>query len=137
MPDISFDTVAFFEIILGGFMAVWVFRYFAGSERKYSEFEWFGLSAFWGLVILALWNSFAQLTPELQTQTNELLKNPFATGLTLSTFFSVILGYVAARLVHFRFWRYVMNFFGKGGEDDSGDIGLLAKDLFRIFKNRD
>ena len=134
MPGISFDTITFFEIILCGFIAVWVFRHFTNSEKKYAEFEWFGLSAFWGLSILALWNSIAMLNPDLQVQTSELLKNPFSTGLTLSTF-SIILGYGASRVIRLRIWNYVIKFFGKNGKDESGDIDLLFRKILNLFKD--
>ena len=43
----SFEQT-FFYIGLSGFMAVWTFRKTVRRADKLSEFEYIGLSAFWG-----------------------------------------------------------------------------------------
>ena len=93
----TLDTLTFFEIILSGFMAIWTFRHFTNKNKVYSEFEWFGLSVFWGLIIIAV---VAQLPyPKM----SELLSNPLATGLVTSIL-GVILGYLATEFLRLLYW---------------------------------
>ena len=46
------DSYNFFLIILTGFVIVWSFRKTMGQKEKISDFEYLGLSAFWGTVTL-------------------------------------------------------------------------------------
>lgn len=83
----SFEAFTYFEIILAGFVAVWTFRHFSKSQAKISDFEYLGWSSFWGLVLLVIMEGILKNYPKL----NELIANPFATGLFLSIF-GIILG---------------------------------------------
>ncbi len=87
----TIDTIMFFEIILSGFITVWTFRYFTRSDKKITEFEWFGSSAFWGLIIVGIIASFKSY-PDI----NGLISNPFAMGLVGSVF-GVIIGFVGSK----------------------------------------
>ena len=92
----TLDTMTFFEIVLSGFMTVWTFHHFSKSDKKYAEFEWLGLSTFWGLVIITTVTWLLKSYPNL----NDLLANPFATGLVTS-FFGIILGFVGGKISRF------------------------------------
>ena len=114
MPPV--DTIWFFEVFLSGFMTVWTFRYFSNIKEKYAEFEWLALSAFWGLFMLAL----IGLLPDKE-QIKNLLMNPFAAGLILSVF-GLIVGYAGSRIRRIKWFKWVINFLGKGKKDKSEDI---------------
>jgi hypothetical protein len=95
----SFDTYSFFLVGLSGFMTVWTFRYFTGS-KKTAEFEYVGLSAFWGLVMLVIWESLPKAHPE---QITELLSNPYAAGFVLSLL-GALVGYAGSEAVKLIKW---------------------------------
>jgi hypothetical protein len=86
------ETLTFFYVALSGFMAIWTFRYFTNRKERTSEFEWLGLSIFWGLAILACLNSIT----DIPTRT-KLLQNPLLAGFTLS-FLGIVFGYGASYL---------------------------------------
>jgi hypothetical protein len=110
----TIDTFVFYELALSGFIAVWIFRYFTGRKEKNSEFEWLGLSAFWGLVILIIVEAIH--LPEQQLK--DLLGNPFAAGLALSTF-GIVLGYMGSRFVRIKLFKRLITYLGKDSEDQS------------------
>lgn len=63
-------------------MTVWVFRKTVKSKEKLGEFEYIGFSAFWGIILIALYNSVRAHFPS--SPTADLFSNPFAAGLCLS-----------------------------------------------------
>jgi len=115
------DIQWFFEIFMAGFMTVWSFRYFSGSKEKYSEFEWFALSAFWGIVIIGL----IPLFPNSQ-ETKDLINNPFETGFTFS-FVGLFIGYAGSRIARMKKFKSLMVFLGKGGQDQSEELSFRKK----------
>lgn len=77
--NMEFDTEIFFLIVLSGFITVWTFRYFTGL-KKTGDFEYLGLSAFWGLfniIVLEL------LLLNDKTKISQSLANPYAAGFVL------------------------------------------------------
>lgn len=113
--DFPIETATFFYVVLSGFMAVWTFRYFTNRKEKYSEFEWFGLSVFWGLAILGVFG----MAPEASK--TEILENPLTTGFLLS-FFGIFFGYSLSRFSRLGWLSAISRFFGKDGRDKSRDI---------------
>ena len=111
------DTQWFFEIFLAGFVTVWVFRYFTNNDKKYAEFEWFALSAFWGIFVIGIVGSI----PHIQDQLKDIFANPFATGTAMS-FFGAIVGYSGSRILRFKWFKWLLNYLGKTGGDKSGKI---------------
>jgi len=93
----SFETFTYFQIILAGFVTVWSYRYFNKSQAKITDFEYLGWSSFWGLVLLAGLEFVLKTYPKL----NELISNPFATGLLLSVF-GFFLAFVVCNFRSFR-----------------------------------
>lgn len=80
----NFEAYSYFAIILSGFVAVWTYRHFVKSQAKITEFEYLGWSAFWGLIIIVLFQLWAKLINFNTPAFNEIFKNPFATGLLMS-----------------------------------------------------
>jgi hypothetical protein len=64
IPDqlLTFDSFYFLLFIIPGFITVWTFRSLSKTQSK-SDFEYFALSAFWGLVmfIIFLYTSKAKI----------------------------------------------------------------------------
>ncbi len=112
------DTLTFFYVALCGFMTVWTFRYFTNRKEKYSEFEWLGLSAFWGVAVLGLWG----MIPD-STEKTKIFANPFAAGFMLS-FVGILLGYGASRISKMGWFAWLFKFLGRDGRDKSGNIPL-------------
>jgi hypothetical protein len=54
MENIQISELHFLIFIIPGFLMVWCFRKFTHKEIK-SDFELIGLSVFWGLINLLLW----------------------------------------------------------------------------------
>jgi hypothetical protein len=122
----SVDTQWFFYVFLAGFMAVKTFRYFSVSKEKYSEFEWFALSAFFGIQVIMLFN----MLPE-QEEAKKILSNPLGTGAFLS-FIAIFSGYGASRVTRTSFFKFVMECLGKdGGRDRSADLRSFFRRLIR------
>lgn len=115
MPTDLVDTMWFFEIFLGGFITVWTFRYFSSSKEKYAEFEWFALSAFWGVVVVGLVAMFPD-----KAQLTTLFGNPFSTGFVAS-FFGFLFGYMGSRIARMKWFKWVVSYLGKSGEQDKSD----------------
>jgi hypothetical protein len=93
----SFDIETFYRLILSGFVTVWAFRRFSAHPKaKQSDFEYLGLSAFWGLVVLLLLAWIERETPE---RINDLFANPFATGVVFSALGASI-GFLGSSLFH-------------------------------------
>lgn len=83
----SIDTQIYLYIILSGFITVWTFRYLKGSQQKLDNFEYLGFSAFWGLIILVLYEFYIKWRFDGDMEKfNRMFSNPFATGLVLSLF---------------------------------------------------
>jgi len=79
---VTLDATIFLYIGISGFMTVYSYRLFVKSDKKLSEFEWLGLSAFWGLIIITFLSLFSKIFPNF----TELISNPFATALVDSIF---------------------------------------------------
>lgn len=75
MSDVSIADINFLFFVIPGFIAVWSYRYSTYSEKK-ADFEYLGLSFFWGLVIAAL--------STLLLKNSSLFNNPYAVSLTFS-----------------------------------------------------
>lgn len=90
----SFDTQTFFTIILSGFITVWVFRYMTKSEKYIDTFEYLGLSAFWGLMIICIF----EFLQKDQEKVSNLLNNHYASGIIFSLFFAPLLGFLGSIL---------------------------------------
>ncbi len=75
----NLDSQATYLIVLSGFMTVWSYRHVTGSTRT-GEFEYLGLSIFWGMLNLAL---YELLQPD-QAAIATYLANPYAAGFALS-----------------------------------------------------
>lgn len=95
----TLDTTIFFEIALSGFLTVWVFRSLNGKKDKYSEFEWLGLSTFWGLLIIMLFTTIFKAYPHLQ----DILNNPFATAI-ITSIIGIGLGFIGNEINK---WKWV------------------------------
>lgn len=91
-----FETYTYFQIILAGFVMVWSYRNFSKSQFKISDFEYLGWSSFWGLCLLLFLQWVLQGYPDFE----ELIANPFATGLILSIF-GFLFGFIFGGLVTF------------------------------------
>lgn len=111
------DAQIYFYIILSGFITVWTFRFLTHSKKPTNDFEYLGLSAFWGLVITYLaqlylkwyWHSDAE-------KMKDVFANPLATGLVFSIIFSPVLGMLGSLLVRPLKWsieKYKQIAFGK------------------------
>lgn len=94
----TLDTITFFEIALSGFMTMWIFRHFTKNDKKMAEFEWLGLSVFWGLLIMTLLSGLNSLKPYPNMQ--EFLSNPLATGLGTSII-GIVIGFFGAQVNKF------------------------------------
>jgi hypothetical protein len=79
-------------------MTVWTFRYSADLKEKLGEFEYAGLSAFIGIIILALYNLTPKQNPD---EVAKLFSNPFSTAITFSIF-GMIFAWIAG-LVYNKF----------------------------------
>ena len=74
-------------------MTVYSYRFFIKSDKKLAEFEWLGLSAFWGLILIAFLSSLKS-NPHL----TEMFANPFATALVATTF-GIIFSLIGSQIV--------------------------------------
>lgn len=82
MTEIISDLSNFLIIGLGGFIAVEAFRYFRDEKKaEMGNFRLFGLSIFWGLVILLFNDLLLRNDPGA---IEDLIGNPLAAGLVLS-----------------------------------------------------
>lgn len=97
----TLDTQTFFYIILGGFITVWTFRYITKSNKAIDSFEYLGLSAFWGLFILMIFELILK-DPE---KINKALQNQYSAGFIFSIVFAPLLGLLGGTLA--RPVRYV------------------------------
>ena len=77
-----FDTYNFLVVGLTGFVTVWTFRKYAGSKEKLDSFEYLGISAFWGLVVLC--TSSMLLDDKGTKAADEMFKNPYVSGFVMS-----------------------------------------------------
>jgi len=87
MPQI--DIYNFFIFAIPGFIMVRSFYYFTESKND-NQFEYFVLSIFWGLILFVLCDIFQN-----DQIFARLIKNPYATAITLS-FFGTILGWIGS-----------------------------------------
>jgi len=85
--QINFSDVLIF--VIPGFITVWSFRNFTHS-KKTGDFEYFGLSIFWGLVMVLLNSLIAE-----QNEFEKILGNPIAAAIAFSVI-GASLGVMAA-----------------------------------------
>lgn len=108
----NFDAQTFFTIILSGFITVWVFRYMTKTEKHLDTFEYLCLSAFWGLIIILIF----EFLQKDQEKIVGLLTNHYASGIIFSLFFAPLLGFLGSILAGPL--KYIFNkirrFFGIG-----------------------
>jgi hypothetical protein len=91
----TYDIETFYQLILAGFITVWTYRHTSRKPLKHQpEFEYLGLSAFWGLAILLFMAWTQRRNPEYL---EGLLTNPYASGAVFS-FLGGMLGTSAAQL---------------------------------------
>jgi hypothetical protein len=87
----SVDTYSYFLIVLSGFFTVWGYRkasqWTLVSNKKPSDFEYLAYSAFWGTMLLALYEEIERHHPD---QISKLLTNPYAAGALLSVLGMVV-----------------------------------------------
>lgn len=83
----SLGVYTYFLIILSGFGFVWGYRKF-GDHKPMSDFEYAGFSAFWGVIILGLYNTMMKDRIE---EAGVFLSNPYTAGASLFVF-SIALG---------------------------------------------
>ncbi len=81
----------FFLFVIPGFITVWSFRYFIGSKEK-RDFEYFALSALWGLLMFLLYSFFSK-----QENLVKLFENPYAAAIILSIL-GLIMGWLGSVL---------------------------------------
>lgn len=91
----EFDREIFFLIVLSGFITVWTFRYFTGS-KKTGDFEYLGLSAFWGLFNIFVFELLISLDKKSLSQVTG--GNPYAGGFVLCIF-GFVFGWGGASLL--------------------------------------
>ena len=103
----TLDTYTFFEIILSGFIMIKTYRLFQENMTKYSEFEWLGLSAFWGLIIMLTVSSVQNNSVIM----HDLIINPLNTGIVMSMF-GIIFGWLASIISRRRVVRYIIKTVG-------------------------
>ena len=70
---------SYFIFVLSGFITVWSFR-FVTKSKKTGDFEYLGLSVFWGLFTLMFFEYVIHDIPKIQ----QLLSNQYAAGAVLS-----------------------------------------------------
>jgi len=79
----NFPSISGFEFlifVIPGFITVWAFRYFTKS-KKTGDFEYLGLSFFWGLIMLLIFELIGS-----EESIKKLLQNYYATAIVLSLF---------------------------------------------------
>ena len=97
------DPQTFFIFILSGFITVWSFRYFSKSSKKLGEFEYFGLSAFWGVIMLMIYGTIPWVSKD---QVQKLVSNQYTCGFVLSLL-GYFVGYAGAWLSRTKFFRKI------------------------------
>lgn len=115
MENLPIDITHFLLFAIPGLITVWAFRYFTDS-KKTGDFEYLGLSFFWGLVLAGF---YAQIIPSPDTS---LLANPYAASFGLS-----VVGFIGAFIV-----KAVIFLF-----KDVNSYGLTSKDIYNYLKNKD
>lgn len=91
MLEQPLDLFHFFLFVIPGFITVWTLRHFIGSKEK-TDFEYFALSVFWGLIMLVLYGYLSK-----QENFIKLLTNPYAAAIVLS-FLGFIMGWIGSVL---------------------------------------
>jgi hypothetical protein len=100
MENFTISDFNFFLFAIPGFLMVWCFRKFTHKEIK-SDFELVGLSIFWGLVNLALWEFFSGTKI-----VNETLKNIYVAALVLCLV-GVLFSYIGSWIALQKWWLAV------------------------------
>lgn len=106
--QISINDLNFLLFIIPGFIIVWSFRYFTGS-RKTGDFEFLGLSFFWGLTNLLLTFLYYK-TFWSQEKFQTMLENPYGAVFTLSLF-GFTLGWIGGALSKIKLVQRAINWF--------------------------
>lgn len=109
MENFPLNSWMFWILILPGFLTVWVFRYFNRTKGA-GEFEYAGLSIFWGLFILFL-TSMMWKIGLLKGIPDTNLTNPgqllgLASLLCIVTF---VLGWAGSSLANFKWFKTLIN----------------------------
>ena len=92
----NIDAYSFLTLGVSGFMTVWTFRKLTKQKEKLGEFEYLGLSTFWGMIIIFT----ALLIPKTNPENfYKAFNNPFAVGFVFSCF-GIIMAILGAEL----FW---------------------------------
>ncbi len=107
MDQINLDVYHFLIFIIPGFIVVWTFRYFTGSKKD-GDFEFLGLSFFWGLVVLMLFILINELSADAKKAALKLLENPYAAAFVLSVF-AVAIGWVGSEIVNSKWFKKIKN----------------------------
>src|SRR4030042_901427 len=93
--EVPISDLSFLIFIIPGFITVWSFRYFTKS-KKTGDFEFLGLSFFWGLATLFLTFLYFKFLGS-QEEFQKVLENPYAAAFALSLF-GFIFGWVGGVL---------------------------------------
>jgi hypothetical protein len=104
--EISIDNLNFLLFVIPGFITVWSFRYFTRS-KKTGDFEFLGLSFFWGLSTLLLTIFYYKLFLS-QEKFLKMLENPYAAAFILSLF-GFIFGWVGGVLSRIKWFHKIIN----------------------------
>lgn len=96
LESTNIDIFNLFLFVIPGFITVWSFRYVT-EPKKDSNFEYFALSVFWGLLLLTFNRLIAPLLSTQETF-NRLLQNVYAAALAFS-FFGFFLGLAGGLLI--------------------------------------
>ena len=79
METPQLDVFHFLVFLIPGFLAVWVYRKTIKSEKKISDFEYAMFSFVWGLIIIAVFGTFAPKAITIQ-----LFQNPYSAAISHS-----------------------------------------------------
>ena len=90
----TLETQAYLYIILSGFITVWTFRYLINSQKPLNDFEYLGLSVFWGLVNFFLSILYLKWSGIGAERIAVMFSDPLRTGFNLSIFFGPFLGFL-------------------------------------------
>jgi hypothetical protein len=82
----------FLIFVIPGFITVWTYRHVSWSDKKSCDFEYLGLSFFWGLIMLLLYGLINK-----NDSVKKLLENPYIAAFVLSGF-GLFVGWLGGRI---------------------------------------
>ncbi len=91
MPEPTIDLISFFIFIVPGAITVWTYRNFTKS-KKAGDFEYIALSAFWGVIIVAIQQLIAP-----RGKFTEIINNQYAAAFAFSLF-GFIFGWLGSQI---------------------------------------